>query len=748
MGKTLHLSSFPSHESAVTIKTFLENYTGKGTVYALEVFKCKYGIGAYAKKLHLTHEGNGVMALSEIQKEKGEGRLLEIIEMKPPFLSMIELTGASRIYECHINTQSYFKEIPDDQCVRATDFSPSHSIGQSSALYLEIPHGVNIPKFLDISAESKESHGCVPGLALDEEFFKLVDPEGTDVVLVEHALERLFHSTDYCYGNGQGLIAADIRAWMGDFHQIRNVAKYVARLGESFNDDGVDAGVVEVELRGDHPPALFLIRTLGRLCCSGVVVVDGDFGVAWWQEVGSGQLRLPVVLRQSCVVMGVKVSMEAVRTAEHYLYAIGRGAWTNSDNDEGELTDLVWAYFDLPKERMACVKVMGQEEESLQETSAISSTFYEKAPCRNTLGLYPDLSTSTADQDACLLIIEPHPNECSGSDLDGDIYFVCWDHDLIPPKQIQPMDYAPAPSMQLDHDVTIEEVEEYFTNYIVNDSLGIIANAHTVFADREHGKAMSTPCIELAKLFSIAVDFPKTGVPAEIPSHLRVKEYPDFMDKSDRTTYESQCVIGKLFREVKDIAPRTSSIKSFRREVARHSYDPDMEVDDFQDYLDHAFDPKSLYDYKLGNLMDYYGIKTDAEILNGSIMKMSKSFDRRKDAEAIGLAVRSLRKEARSWFNERAEELGSGADDVYAKASAWYHVTYHPSYWGCYDDGMKRAHFLSFPWCVYDKLIQIKRDKFSIKRALRMSSLERQFSCGLTLRYVITLRTSKTMLLL
>ncbi|KAK2989891.1 hypothetical protein RJ640_019474 [Escallonia rubra] len=191
---------------------------------------------------------------------------------------------------------------------------------------------------------------------------------------------------------------------------------------------------------------------------------------------------------------------------------------------------------------------------------------------------------------------------------------------------------------------------------------------------------MSKPCIELAKLFSIAVDFPKTGVPAEIPSHLRVKEYPDFMDKSDRTTYESQCVIGKLFREVKDIPPRTSSIKSFTREVARHSYDPDMEVDDFQDYVDHAFDCKSLYDYKLGNLMDYYGIKTEAEILSGSIMKMSKSFDRRKDAEAIGLAVRSLRKEARTWFNERAEELGSGADDVYAKASAWYHVTYHPSY--------------------------------------------------------------------
>jgi RNA-dependent RNA polymerase len=52
--------------------------------------------------------------------------------------------------------------------------------------------------------------------------------------------------------------------------------------------------------------------------------------------------------------------------------------------------------------------------------------------------------------------IRPHPNECSGSDLGGDIYFVCWDPELLPPRQIEPMDYNPAQSQQVDHDVTIE----------------------------------------------------------------------------------------------------------------------------------------------------------------------------------------------------------------------------------------------------------------------------------------------------
>ncbi|KAG8366466.1 hypothetical protein BUALT_Bualt17G0082900 [Buddleja alternifolia] len=323
--------------------------------------------------------------------------------------------------------------------------------------------------------------------------------------------------------------------------------------------------------------------------------------------------------------------------------------------------------------------------------------------------------------------MRPHPNECSGSDLDGDLYFVCWDPDLIPPRQDEPMDYDSAPNKQLDHDVTIEEVEEYFTNHIVNDSLGIIASAHTVFADKEPSMALGEPCLELARLHSIAVDFPKTGVPAEIPPHLRPKEYTDFMEKPDKTTYESHRVIGKLFREVKDIAPHTTSFKSFTKEAARRSYDPDMEVDGFKDYVDEAFDYKTEYDDKLGNMMDYYGIKTEGEILSGGIMKTSKTFDRRKDEESIGVAVSSLRNEARSWFKGGSED-----DDVYAKASAWYHVTYHPNFWGCYNEGLKRDHYISFPWCVYDKLVKIKKDKS--RRVRDMSLLGREFSRGLSPR--------------
>ncbi|XP_007045555.2 PREDICTED: probable RNA-dependent RNA polymerase 1 [Theobroma cacao] len=321
----------------------------------------------------------------------------------------------------------------------------------------------------------------------------------------------------------------------------------------------------------------------------------------------------------------------------------------------------------------------------------------------------------------------PHPNECSGSDLDGDLYFVCWDEDLIPPCQFPPMHYGSASSSSLDHDVTIEEVAEYFTNYILNDSLGIISNAHIVFADKEPTKALSEPCIELAKLSSIAVDFPKTGVPAKIPHRLRVHEYPDFMDKPDKFTYESEGVIGKLYREVRALGTGESGAKQFTKKAAEQSYDSDMEVDGFEAYVNDAFHYKSEYDNKLSNLMRYYGIKTEAEMISGCIMKMSKSFDRRRDLETVVLAVKSLKNEVKGWFNKKeSHELKPNERNLFAKASAWYHVTYHPSFWGRYNEGMDREQFISFPWCVYDKLLQIKENssKKSLERTLNLGGLD------------------------
>jgi len=58
----------------------------------------------------------------------------------------------------------------------------------------------------------------------------------------------------------------------------------------------------------------------------------------------------------------------------------------------------------------------------------------------------------------CWLAYRPHPNECSGGDLDGDLFFISWDKDLIPAQTEAPMDYTGRRPRIMDHKVTLEVI--------------------------------------------------------------------------------------------------------------------------------------------------------------------------------------------------------------------------------------------------------------------------------------------------
>ncbi|KAI3883153.1 hypothetical protein MKW92_030412 [Papaver armeniacum] len=834
----------------------------------------------------------------------------------------------------------YFKHTFDDQWVRTTDFTESFSIGQSSAMCLEIPYGCKLPNFrenfhyytedegwftmhpgstvsrsLDLvpvvappdghklqydilfKVNSLVQSGYLSAQKLDANFFRMVDPLSHSVNHIICALENLFDLKDCCYEpvkwltekyleyslsanpprstsislsdglvyvhrvqitplkvyflgpeinvsnrvlryyrehidnfirisfvdedsekskkqtllyerilstlhNGViigdkkfeflafsasqlrdnsawmfaskgSLTAASIRDWMGDFRKIRNVAKYAARLGQSFGSSTETLSVsrdeiekiddVEIESNGTvytfsdgigkisfefaHKvaskcglkctPSAFQIRYGGY---KGVVAVDPRSLKKLYLRPSMRKFKSKVtkldVLSwskfQPCFLNRQVISLLSTLGVSDYVFE--KKQKEAVDQLDSILTDPLKAYEALeimsPSETTNILKEMllcGYNPDQEPFLSMMLQTFATRIfvpKGRSMMGCLDETATLEYGQvfvqvsrigrnklcgdsfsmlngngpaetilvlgkvvvakNPCLhpgdmRVLQavnvpalhhmvdcvvfpqkgqrPHPNECSGSDLDGDVYFVCWDQELIPLRQVEPMDYDASPAIELDHNVQIEEVEEYFANYMINDSLGVIANTHTAFADKEQLKAESKECIELAKLFSIAVDFPKTGMLAT----------------------------------------------------------------------------KGGFDYKLANLMDYYGIKTEAEILGGSIMKLSKSFNMRRDAESINLAVRALKKEARTWFDKKSiSNSGSlEADDIYAKASAWYHVTYHPNYFGCYHQEKSREHFLSFPWCVYDKLIHIKKNNSMRRKHNR--SLEDQFTSSLRL---------------
>ncbi|KAF1936008.1 RdRP-domain-containing protein [Clathrospora elynae] len=123
------------------------------------------------------------------------------------------------------------------------------------------------------------------------------------------------------------------------------------------------------------------------------------------------------------------------------------------------------------------------------------------------------------------------PSQLSGGDLDGDLFHIIYDTRLIPNYIVPPADYASTPAKDLGRPVEVNDIVDFFIEYMNMDRLGQISNKHKIRADVKPDGTHDDECILLAKLASDAVDFSKSGVPAnmaEIPrgsDHIR----PDFM---------------------------------------------------------------------------------------------------------------------------------------------------------------------------------------------------------------------------
>eukprot|EP00966_Prymnesium_polylepis_P135889 3140328-Prymnesium_polylepis.3 len=239
-----------------------------------------------------------------------------------------------------------------------------------------------------------------------------------------------------------------------------------------------------------------------------------------------------------------------------------------------------------------------------------------------------------------------------------------------------------------------------------NDHLGMIANTHLATADLATDGAKDSKCIRLAELHSQAVDFPKTGVPAQFPRELRLKSFPDFMGKKDghKRMYKSQKVLGILYRSVS---------KAQEMHHLRTEYDSRFEFSGFDEHVPEAYRLREEYNFKLNALMNQFGVKIEGELMTGRILKFYRRHAKAKRKfdvqQQVTIAVKQLRKWARDAFNESVERAINATGEVethdviqFRIASAWYYVTYHP-------DVRNPLRLLSFPWTADTVLMRMAR---------------------------------------
>ncbi|KAJ3067249.1 hypothetical protein HDU98_009572 [Podochytrium sp. JEL0797] len=150
------------------------------------------------------------------------------------------------------------------------------------------------------------------------------------------------------------------------------------------------------------------------------------------------------------------------------------------------------------------------------------------------------------------------PSKLAGGDLDGDQFTIISNRELLPDRSAfrAAAAYTPLkPPVEMNRSVTMDDVAEFIVYFMQHDKLGLLSKRHMALADQVDGGTKHPDCLVLAELCNHAVDFPKTGVPADITNAPKKKHVlPDFMyktrDENWKTDYyKSPRAMGLMFRD-------------------------------------------------------------------------------------------------------------------------------------------------------------------------------------------------------
>ncbi|KAG2370274.1 RdRP-domain-containing protein [Suillus spraguei] len=254
-----------------------------------------------------------------------------------------------------------------------------------------------------------------------------------------------------------------------------------------------------------------------------------------------------------------------------------------------------------------------------------------------------------------------------GGDLDGDDFNLILDPKLMPTSYGEAGEYQALPIKRTENPCNIADIVDFVFDYA--DLVGLIAIHHLRFADLEDPGCAE--CMELAKLASHAVDFPKSGTPVNFTQLPRFKSKnqpkPDFLakegaDLNSDQYYNSKKLLGQLYRRVpvkkwipqewnEDYSPSDgTSVKDALSRASLRNLglsglpDPTRELIEEMTYLLDAYcDQLLVIGQSHTILKNKDSHVSEAELVSGTIMANWSDHHRRRDAvTAMNLQTHEL----------------------------------------------------------------------------------------------------------
>ncbi|KAK8779236.1 hypothetical protein V5799_019422 [Amblyomma americanum] len=391
----------------------------------------------------------------------------------------------------------------------------------------------------------------------------------------------------YAHDN-QGRTAEQIRDGIGDLSTILSVPKFMARLGQVHH---------ALELEEDEEPCAVQIRYGG---CKGMLLLDptlsglrvvfresmrkfhsdhSDLYVLKTSKPRVLYLNRPMItiLEQS----GIKA--DVFLTLQNKIL----DSFIDSMMDPHEAAQVLSAYcaMRLPYKELAGVDidltvepffralVRAVNKKVLKELRTKARILVPPNCGRTMFGVLDETGTLEYGQvfvqysnDMLRYKVNDPATILEGSDLDGDEYSVLWYEDLIFKNNCHPMHYYSEPPKERKADIGVQDMVDFFCQYIKGDNVGLTANAHLVWADMLDVGINSRRCRELARKCAVNLDFAKCG---EIKGFHNSEKPPMYamkiraLLKSYRIESESEALSGavsKLSKYVKENDPTDIAI--------------------------------------------------------------------------------------------------------------------------------------------------------------------------------------------